>query len=460
MAGMRRAWIVLLLLVAPAAGSDETLRTFDACWRLVRRHFYDEDLHGVDWAAVRARYRPQADRARPGAELAGVLAGMLGELKASHAAVLQGEAYRGLIAELHNRRYWTFGLLLEESRPNELFVRAMYEGGPGPAAGLRVGDRVDRIDKRRALSSDHLLPAGYDPAPGAKRLFFLRARAGARLRLGVWRRPDAGASHETVLVAKWTNAVDATRASVRVIRRGPYRIGTLHLWYCQRGVVKVLDEALSGALAKCDALVLDLRGRGGWADIAHRIVDRCEQWRRPVVFLVDRRTRSAKELLAHEVRRRRAGWLVGERTEGAVLGAGFYPLPDGSFLELPIVDVRTSDGVRLEGRGVAPHFEATLVVPFAAGRDGILERGLAQAAREAAARRGWATMRRLRVVSRHADKEFMPDPRSGGEPQRKQDKERLDIEVVRFDSVRLPSGMFTHRTAKVIIPASDKPPSR
>ena len=69
-------------------------------------------------------------------------------------------------------------------------------------------------------------------------------------------------------------------------------------------------------------------------------------------------------------------------------------------------------------------------------------------------------MRRLRVVSRRADKEFMPDPRSGGDPQPKQDKERLDIEVVRFDSVRLPSGMFTHRTAKVIIPASDKPPSR
>ena len=55
----------------------------------------------------------------------------------------------------------------------------------------------------------------------------------------------------------------------------------------------------------------------------------------------------------------------------------------------------------------------------------------------------------------------MPDPRNGGKAKRKRSrKERLDIAVVRFDSVRLPSGMYTHRTAKVIIPASRKRPSR
>ena len=53
----------------------------------------------------------------------------------------------------------------------------------------------------------------------------------------------------------------------------------------------------------------------------------------------------------------------------------------------------------------------------------------------------------------------MPDPRSGGEAKRKQgEKKRLEIAVVRFDSVRLPSGMFTHRTAKVIIPTGPKRP--
>jgi hypothetical protein len=53
----------------------------------------------------------------------------------------------------------------------------------------------------------------------------------------------------------------------------------------------------------------------------------------------------------------------------------------------------------------------------------------------------------------------MTDPRSGGgkqEEEGKEKKERLDIAVVRFDSVRLPSGMFTHRTAKIVIPA-EKP---
>ena len=58
---MRRI-LILFLLCAIARGSEKTLETFDACWRLVKRHFYDPGLHGVDWNAMRERYRPLGDR--------------------------------------------------------------------------------------------------------------------------------------------------------------------------------------------------------------------------------------------------------------------------------------------------------------------------------------------------------------------------------------------------------------
>jgi len=31
---------------------------FDECWRVMKYRFYDEKMHGVDWAAMKARYEP------------------------------------------------------------------------------------------------------------------------------------------------------------------------------------------------------------------------------------------------------------------------------------------------------------------------------------------------------------------------------------------------------------------
>ena len=82
----RRVAVLVLLvlgLLQPGYASEETLRTFDACWHAVKQSFYDRELHGLDWGQIRQRYRPLADRARPGAELRAVLTRLLMELKAS-----------------------------------------------------------------------------------------------------------------------------------------------------------------------------------------------------------------------------------------------------------------------------------------------------------------------------------------------------------------------------------------
>ena len=59
--------LTLLTLASPARASDVTLETFDACWSLVQRRFYDDDLHGVDWQRCRELFRPLAAEAQPGA---------------------------------------------------------------------------------------------------------------------------------------------------------------------------------------------------------------------------------------------------------------------------------------------------------------------------------------------------------------------------------------------------------
>ena len=67
--------------VAPGAAG---LAAFDEVWETVRDRFYDPRLHGLDWHALRARYRPQAESARSRDETAAVVNAMLADLKASH----------------------------------------------------------------------------------------------------------------------------------------------------------------------------------------------------------------------------------------------------------------------------------------------------------------------------------------------------------------------------------------
>src|SRR5215212_2497911 len=65
-----------------AVFADDT--TFEDVWRTVRDRFYDPQLHGLDWAATRERYRPDAAQATSEEELATVINRMLSELHASH----------------------------------------------------------------------------------------------------------------------------------------------------------------------------------------------------------------------------------------------------------------------------------------------------------------------------------------------------------------------------------------
>jgi carboxyl-terminal processing protease len=71
--------------------------------------------------------------------------------------------------------------------------------------------------------------------------------------------------------------------------------------------------------------------------------------------------------------------VVGSRTAGALLAGRGFLLSDGSLLVLAVSDVRV-EGVRLEGRGVAPDIEVPFRLPYAAGRDPQLEAALAELA--------------------------------------------------------------------------------
>nr|MCU0253920.1 PDZ domain-containing protein [Acidobacteriota bacterium] len=63
-------------------------------WRLERDYFYDPGMHGLDWAAVGAKYQPLIDAAASRAEVRWVIGELIGELATSHTYVYGGDRRR------------------------------------------------------------------------------------------------------------------------------------------------------------------------------------------------------------------------------------------------------------------------------------------------------------------------------------------------------------------------------
>jgi tricorn protease len=88
----------------PKAKMDLSRWTFDTnpraefrelfldAWRLERDYFYDRNMHGVDWKAMRERYLPLVDRAADRDDLNDIIAQMVSELSALHIFVFGGDA--------------------------------------------------------------------------------------------------------------------------------------------------------------------------------------------------------------------------------------------------------------------------------------------------------------------------------------------------------------------------------
>lgn len=71
---------------------EDALADFDAAWQLVNDTHYDTTFNGVDWEAMREKYRPQAADAMSRPELRVVMQNMLNELGQSHFGIIPSDA--------------------------------------------------------------------------------------------------------------------------------------------------------------------------------------------------------------------------------------------------------------------------------------------------------------------------------------------------------------------------------
>ncbi len=234
-------------------------------------------------------------------------------------------------------------------------VQMLLNGGQAEAAGLRKGDVVTSIDGQPFTPIDALAD-----------------KVGKKVKLGYVRKGSALNADVDVSKSNGTDFfLDATRSSIRVIESGGKKYGYIHLWTMSNESQKsALSAAVFGKLRNTDGFILDIRdGFGGrpegFGDPFFRpevhlswetqgfTNEELFGYQRPLVVIINRGSRSAKEVFAYIMKSAKRATLVGETTAGNVLGTFPSAVGDWGYLEIPMVDVK-ANGVRLEKVGVSP----------------------------------------------------------------------------------------------------------
>lgn len=399
------AMVALGCLAAVAVPAEDTPDTFEWVGQTVDENFYDRNFAGVDWPAIKTKYRQRVARAATREARAVIINQMLAELRSSHTAFYTPDTpeYFHLLGLFLPRNDWLgkkTAKVLTDGKAlypgigmftavvnGQHFVSGVFDGLPAQHGGLLVGDKLVTVDG----APFHPM-ASFQGKAGKPVAIVIERSAGERQTLTV----------TPAMLDGSTMFVDAMKSSATLIEHGGHKIAYIHAWsYAGDQYQDILEQQLLfGGFKDAAALVLDVRqGLGGASPSNLNIfTQRClawtarsrsgEQnsfpscWAKPVVLLTDSGSRSGKELLAYSFKRNRIGKIVGTRTGGAVLaGTIFANESDASLLYVATHDIVLDDGTRLEGTGVEPDITVPFDIEFAQGADPQRERALSEAAR-------------------------------------------------------------------------------
>jgi len=367
----------------------ERSQMFDDAWRTMKYRFYDPAMHGKDWDAMRAKYRPLLAHVGDRDELLNIVNEMIGELNASHtgAANPPGGNAGGTVT-MH------LGVDLEpDAKAGRYKVTHIYKGGPADKDWVRVsvGDYLISID-------------GIPVKAGDNYWKLLSQRLNRRASVAFNAQPVAEGARTSRIdpvpagqfgQLRYERWVEQRKVMAKELSGG--RVGYLHIQAMNQPSLRKFEKELRENRDK-EALVIDQRWNGGGnieQELLQILVQREYQvWQPrgtevssrpfagyfgPKVVLQNWRSASNAEMFPAGFKQLGLGQVIGEPTMGAVIGTGSYSLIDGSTVRTPGVGVYLADGklTNMENYGVQPD----ILVPHRpedelAGKDPQLERAI------------------------------------------------------------------------------------
>ena len=252
----------------------------------------------------------------------------------------------------------------------ELTVVEVFDGTPAQKAGLKVGDKIIRIEDHPTVNITTSEAADQ-----------LRGERGTKVKVGILRRDG---TQKTLQIVRQRIPIDSV--TWKMLEDG---VGYIELTAFQSGSAGEMENALEKLHEqKMKGLVLDLRSNPGGLleaaiDIANlfissgTIVTTAGRNRNdrdvtnadaqgtepayPIAILIDGYTASAAEILSGALRNHGRALLIGEPTFGKGSVQNIISLPDDGALRLTIQQYLLPGDISIQATGVAPDIS---FVPF------------------------------------------------------------------------------------------------
>lgn len=377
---------------------QEWKQLFTDAWRFERDFFYDANMHGVDWQAMRQRYGRLIDDAVTRWDVNYVIGELIAELNASHTYRSGGDQEEpkqravGLLGvdwKLENGSYRIARII--RGAPWDVEMRSPLDQ---PGVDIREGDYVLAVN-------------GVPLDPTKEPYAAFEGLADKTVVLTVNNRPSMEGARNVVVKTLQSEArlrhlawIERNRQTVDSLSRG--RVGYI---YVRSTGIDGQTELVRQFMAQYtkDALIIDERFNSG-GQIPDRFIELLNrpalsfwavrdgkdwQWPPvahfgPKVMLINGWSGSGGDAFPYYFKKAGLGPLIGTRTWGGLIGiTGAPPLIDGGRVTVPTFRMYSTEGEWFpEGHGVDPDIEViddpTLM---ARGRDPQLERAVQEALR-------------------------------------------------------------------------------
>lgn len=380
----------------------EWQQLYTDAWRVFRDWFYDPNMHGMDWPAIKDKYQPMVDAATHRSDLDYILGEIGGEMNSGHIYINSGD-----MPTVKRHENGLLGAEFEKDASGYFKISKIFAGenwnkdrySPLTDAGVKAeeGDYVLAINGHSTQEVANIYELLEHQADRTVTLT-LNNKA---LEKGSWQADVKTITSEGEL--RYLNWVNERRAMVDKLSNG--RIGYVHLPNTAIEGNRELFKQMLPQIGK-DALIIDDRYNGG-GFIPDRMIEMLSRktlsyWKRrnldvnsmatpmiahdgPKVMLTNGLSSSGGDALPYYFRKMNLGKIIGTRTWGGLIGISGNPgLADGgSVIASTFRFMDTEGNWAVENEGVTPDIEV-IDRPelIAKGQDPTLERGVEELLKE------------------------------------------------------------------------------
>jgi tricorn protease len=341
---------------------------FEEAWRALNEWFYDPQMHGIDWQAMRETYRPWALKASTEEDFADVMNLMLGELNASHMGYRkrsEGGEQTGWLGVTFDATAGGPGLLVSEVLRDSPADRSQV--------GLRPGERIIAVNGRQVLADTNIYELLADTVDQRLPLTVLNAEGKERRAVVI------PINYRRLHRLRYQQWVDQRRDLVEQYSQG--RLGYLHIQAMSFPSFERFERDLYAAGYGKEGLIIDVRSNGGGSTTDYMMavlnvrrhaytVPRdaypetraypqgrlpLAAWTRPAMTICNEDSYSNAEIFSHAFMELERGLVVGYPTFGAVISTGGTRLLNGASVRLPMRGWYVAgSGMNMENNGAVP----------------------------------------------------------------------------------------------------------